>query len=154
MWKTLFLKFFHAGGRGSGAPLPDRGPEVDSHTRATDGRTALLLAANDGQAPRVQALLAAGADIDARDLAGATALMLAAHGGHAAVVQALLAAGADIDARDARNWSALMIAAQAGQLPVVLALADANAGLDASHPRGGAPSRSAQPMRRRSQALT
>jgi serine/threonine-protein phosphatase 6 regulatory ankyrin repeat subunit B len=44
-------------------------------------------------------LLAAGADVNAKDKDGVTALMWASQGGHITVVQALLAAKADVNAK-------------------------------------------------------
>jgi len=67
----------------------------------------LLQAAGAGELPRVQSLLATGADCNARDGEGATALMRAAHMGRLEVVRALLAAGADVNAVDERGWGAL-----------------------------------------------
>ena len=68
----------------------------------------LLQAAEVGDLPRVQALLAAGADCDPRNADGATALMLAAHAGKLDVVHALIEAGADVNATDERGWGPLM----------------------------------------------
>ncbi|MNV52709.1 Ankyrin repeats (3 copies) [compost metagenome] len=102
-------------------------------------------------APPAPPVHGAAVDIEKRDAGGRTALMRAAHAGQLARVQELLAAGAQVDARDARNWSALMIAAHEGRSCVVLALAQANAGLAAAREGRAA---AAQPMRRRSQALT
>ena len=55
-------------------------------------------AADGGHLPVVEALLAAGADVQAANNDGDTALMYAAEGGHLPVVAALLAAGADVQA--------------------------------------------------------
>ena len=65
-------------------------------------RTPLHMAAGSHSNPEViQALLAAGADLEARDDEGRTPLHMAA-GSHSnpEVIQALLAAGADLEARD------------------------------------------------------
>jgi hypothetical protein len=60
----------------------------------------LLDAAKAGDTGRVQAILQAGAKIDAAGRNGRTALMIAAQHGHADTVKALLAAGADPARRD------------------------------------------------------
>ena len=63
--------------------------------KLNDGATALMLAAHGGHAAAIAALLAAWAEVDAKDIDGTTALMLAAQGGHAAAIAALVAAGAE-----------------------------------------------------------
>jgi len=95
----------------------------------------LLQPARSGDLERVKALLAGGADVDARDAEGASALMLAASGGHVAVVRALLGAGADVHATDARGWQALTRAIHNAELDrgfpdVVQALIDAGADIE------------------------
>ena len=67
----------------------------------------LIDAASWGETDKVQALLAAGADVEARDEDDLTALMQAARLGRIEVVQALLAAGADVNARTMVGWKAL-----------------------------------------------
>lgn len=62
-------------------------------------RTALMRAAERGDAARVRALVRGGADVNASLSSGATALTLAARQGHLGVVKLLLAAGADPRAR-------------------------------------------------------
>ncbi len=57
----------------------------------------LFNAADGGDAATVKALLAKGADINAKANNGATALMLASQNGHIEVVQALLAKDADVN---------------------------------------------------------
>ena len=96
----------------------------------------LLQAAEAGDLPRVQALLAAGAGCEARDADGATALMLAAHAGHAEVVRALITGGADVNATDERGWGALAKAVYNADLDrgfadVVQVLIDAGANVEA-----------------------
>ena len=76
----------------------------------------LVRAAGAGQLAEVQALLAAGADLQARDQNGDTALNAAARGGQRAVVQALLAAGADLETKGGAELTPLMNAVLAGQL--------------------------------------
>ena len=77
---------------------------------------ALLLASASGKSNQVTALLAAGADVKARNDQGETALMLACgRRGYVvsvetavAIAKALLAAGAEVNAKDAAGYTALM----------------------------------------------
>jgi hypothetical protein len=76
-----------------------------------------------GQPDLVRALLAQGANINARDARGRTPLMIAASGDSRAVVVALLAAGADTSLRDPAGLNASDLAARAGHadwLPLFL----------------------------------
>ncbi|PNG99447.1 Ankyrin repeat domain-containing protein 39 [Tetrabaena socialis] len=66
----------------------------------TAGFTALHIASQIGNTEVVAALLAAGADKEAKLPNGATALQIASECGHTAVVEALLAAEADRSAED------------------------------------------------------
>ncbi|MDH7452325.1 ankyrin repeat domain-containing protein [Luteimonas composti] len=84
---------------------------VDARDR--EQRTALHVAALQGHAAIVSALLDAGADVQARDAAGATPLLEAARGGSLSAFEALLAAGADPRAVDAQDRGALLLACQA-----------------------------------------
>jgi ankyrin repeat protein len=68
----------------------------------------LLEAVKAGDVDRAGQLLAAGADVNARDTYGATVLMNAAHSGNLEMVEALLSAGAEVDAKDELGWTALM----------------------------------------------
>ena len=67
----------------------------------------------------VEALLAAKADVNARDAGGATPLHLAAAQGFKSVAEVLLAAKADVNARDQRGDTPLHMAAAAGQTALV-----------------------------------
>jgi len=77
---------------------------------------ALLLASASGESNQVTALLAAGANVKARNDQGETALMLACgRRGYVVLVdkaveiaKALLAAGAEVNAKDAAGYTALM----------------------------------------------
>jgi len=95
----------------------------------------LLRAVEAGDLPRAQALLAAGADCDARNAEGATALMLAAHVGRLDVVHALIEAGADVNATDERGWGPMTKAVynpdlDRGFADVVETLIQAGAGIE------------------------
>ena len=82
-----------------------------------------------GDVPALEALLDAGADVNARDEHGQTALMNAARDGHAAMVRLLVARGADLDHTAKFNLSALMLAVISGRDAIVGILADAGADL-------------------------
>ncbi|MBM3227232.1 MAG: hypothetical protein FJZ47_25985, partial [Candidatus Tectomicrobia bacterium] len=82
----------------------------------------LIKAVSKGDTPAARALLAKGADVQARDSNGRTALMYAAENGDPTTVQALLTHGADVNARDAQGWTALMYAAENGDLTTVQTL--------------------------------
>lgn len=109
--------------------LVSRGVPVNSYGGSVyfDGAmhraTPLMMAANSGSVPAIQALLNSGASVNARaklrDLAartshpqsdpgaGATPLMLAAEGGYVQAVQLLLARGADAKSRTRDGTTAL-----------------------------------------------
>lgn len=75
--------------------------------------------AERGDTAAVQQLLAAGADIDARDTRGRTAVLAATHGNHAATVRTLIAAGANINLQDSRQDTVLLYAGAEGLLEIV-----------------------------------
>lgn len=80
---------------------------------------ALLVAAEAGDTPAVERLLARGVAADATDECGATPLMKAALNGHAAVVARLLGAGARVDAADLGGYTSLLLAASNDHAEVV-----------------------------------
>lgn len=87
-------------------------------------------AAIGGDIGTIDTLIAAGADINARDKYGQTALMLAAPRGHDAVARRLIAAGADLDVTAKYGLSAVMLAVINHQPAIAEALAAAGADLD------------------------
>jgi uncharacterized protein len=107
-------------------------PEL-ARAYAQDGWTALHLAAYFGQRDVVAALLAAGADVNARTTNAQNNLPLhaAVAGQHREIVDLLLESGADVLARQEGGWTALHGAAQDGDRQMIAALlahgADANA---------------------------
>ena len=91
-----------------GAPMHER-VSVDARDKK-DGNTALLWALRFERAPDViEALLAAGVDVDARDAHGETALWKAAGWmSYPEAVKALIAGGADVNVRNASGKTPLM----------------------------------------------
>jgi ankyrin repeat protein len=130
--------------------LLERGAKVNA-AEAFRGQTALMLAANEGHGAVVKALIAAGADVNARtkeydfqkltggaggiihDRAqgGLTALILAARQGSREAGEALLTAGADINAVEPQyQFSALQTAIFNGQYGFAKMLIDKGANVN------------------------
>jgi ankyrin repeat protein len=99
--------------------------------RYANAQTPFMGAAQKGDTEKVQALVAQGADVNAKANNGITALMFAAYEGHTDTVQALVAQGADVNAKANDGGTALMQAAYEGHTDTVQALlekgVDANA---------------------------
>jgi ankyrin repeat protein len=87
----------------------------------------------------IQGLLAAGADVMARNEYGYTPLHYAALYGTPAIIQALLAAGADVMARNELGWTPLHRAAVSGTPASVQALLAAGADGKAKNKEGKTP---------------
>ena len=73
--------------------------------------TGLHLAAHEGQVDEINRLIAAGADLDARDRVGRTPAHVAAFASHDDAVTALALGGADMNALENRVYDVLTIAA-------------------------------------------
>jgi ankyrin repeat protein len=87
------------------------------------------MAVRRGSIEDLERLVAAGADIDARDEHGHTALMQAAVHGHAQVVEWLVRHGAELDHTAKYGLSALMLAVVNGHVAIVQILVRAGAKL-------------------------
>jgi hypothetical protein len=105
---------------------------ASAHGRETP-RAALGEAARAGDAARVKALVAGGADVNARDAQGRTVLLQAVEAGSAPSVAVLVAAGADVDAADNNGLTALIEATRLGHEDVVASLLDAGADASLRH---------------------
>jgi len=94
------------------------------------GRTPLMMAVAQSDAPRVSALLASKADPDASDANGIRAIHYAAGEPDTALLRTLIVAGADINAKGRNDKTPIMEAARLGMLQNVKILVDAGAKLD------------------------
>jgi cytohesin len=95
------------------------------------GYTPLLIAATAAGPEIVEALLARGADGNARGVDGMTALMLAARSGAPGNVQLLIERGADVNARGAEGFAPLTFAAWSGAAGSVQLLIEHGADVNA-----------------------
>ena len=96
------------------------------------GYTPLHIAAVNGNLAIVTTLLAAGADVNAKNLGKETPLYLAATNGHVSIVSALIAARADVNAKSREsingiNLTPLLRAVANGHVSIVSALIAAGA---------------------------
>eukprot|EP00798_Chlamydomonas_sp_ICE-L_P022309 gene22309-biopygen30991 len=98
-----------------------RGANVNSIVRWADS-TPLYVAALNGHAECIKALLDRGAEVDTRGHNGYTALHGAALNGYVECIEALLGRGADENIKDSKGQSALDKALQRGRKNVVDAL--------------------------------
>lgn len=110
------------------------GVPLDAQERQT-GRTALMLAANGGEAKAVEALVRAGANLNMKDRSGKTALFYVINpvllapsnsGEYVGVLRALIRAGADLSSC-ANNKSALICAIEANKIEFVKILVEGGA---------------------------
>ena len=91
------------------------------------GATGLQYMVYGGHEAVVAALMAAGADVNAKDKLGRTALHYAAFGGYEAIVAALIAAGADVNAKNENGETLLYLAARECHATITAALRAAGA---------------------------
>ncbi len=117
-----------------------RQPQLATMTDA-NGSTALLRAADSGcPLGVIDALVRAGANIEARNrFDGSTPLILAASGGHVTTIIALHTAGADIEAKTNNGNTPLICASANGHREAVNTLLRAAANPQAKDENGGTP---------------
>ncbi|NIP13689.1 MAG: TonB family protein, partial [Pseudomonas stutzeri] len=114
--------------------------EMEARAARIRGETPLMAAAGEGHADTIRTLLAAGADVNAKEnVYEVTALMVAAQKGHVAAVEVLLEAGADVNAEAKGGETPLMAAAINGHTAVVEALLAAGADPNATTEVGETP---------------
>jgi ankyrin repeat protein len=112
---------------------------INSH--AEDGFTALGLAVFFGHPETVNALLAAGADVNlaSRESMKVTPLASASAAGQIEIARALLAQGANVNARGAGDFTALHESAASGRMEFAKLLLDHGADVNAKTSEGKTP---------------
>jgi ankyrin len=99
----------------------------------------VALAARNGDATTVRALIEQKADVNAPEVDGTTALHWAARAGDADMVSALLRAGAKASTANRYGMTPLLLASSNGHASIVDALLKAGARADAAGPEGETP---------------
>jgi ankyrin repeat domain-containing protein 17 len=109
--------------------------------RAKTGLTPLMEAASGGYVAVGEALLRAGADVNAAPVPSSrdSALTIAADKGHDKFVKLLLSKGAQVDARNKKGCTSLWLSCNNGHLETVQRLVNAGADLDACDNRKTTP---------------
>jgi ankyrin repeat protein len=113
------------------SPLGDEVRQLAVDERGPDGSTPLQWAVYDGDHARVEALIRAGADVNAANNYNATAMMLAAEVGDPAMLELLLKAGADVESANPEGQTALMLVARTGNVEAAKLLVRAGADVNA-----------------------
>ena len=85
----------------------------------SDKNDKLIQAAEKGNLLDVQAVLADGADVNARTAKSMTPLMMASRKGHTEIVKLLLDRGADVNVKSIDGYTALKIAKKNGRTEIV-----------------------------------
>jgi ankyrin repeat protein len=109
---------------------------MDANAVDLKGQPVLHIAAREGNLEVVQALVAAGADIDKRNAFKETPIMLACLAGSMPIVSFLLSKDAQINQP---GWTPLLYAATNGRTDLVKLLLDNSAYIDSAAPNGTTP---------------
>jgi ankyrin repeat protein len=107
--------------------------------KASDLNAQLITAVHLGDVDATKALIANGANVEARDSSEGsqpTALIIAAQNGYPAIVKLLLTANAKVDGRNASGSTPLIEAAKEGRTEIVLLLLDHKADIKAKNVDG------------------
>ena len=106
-------------------------PRPDVNQRTADGTTALHWAVYHNDVDLVEKLIAAGADVKAKNDYGATPMSEAAVVGNAQVIRKLLASGADTESANADGQTALMVIARTSNVEAAKLLIGRRANVNA-----------------------
>lgn len=96
--------------------LSENDPRSLLSITASNGKSALMVAAKKGDLSLAKALVRAGADVNETTDTQGTPFMFAVLGGHQNLAKWLLVRGADINMVGSNGWTALTIAAAKGQV--------------------------------------
>ena len=94
-------------------------PALNVNAVIANATTPLMKASHIGNSDIVRSLIAAGAELNARNADGNNALWLACVGGHLDIIDILVEAGIDIDNRNDNGATPLMYAASSGKAAIV-----------------------------------
>ena len=92
---------------------------VDNLAARGSREESLINAAKNGDHKNIATLIAAGANLEAKDNQDRTALMRAAEKGYSDIARILLDAGANVSTKDQFGWTALFMAAEKNHVEVV-----------------------------------
>ena len=106
---------------------------MDPNSVDPNGDPLLFIAARAGYRATVDVLLAAKANVNAKNRFGDTPLMVAALNGQLEIVRRLRMQGAELEPR---GWTPLIYAATGGHVDVVAYLLDQGANINAQSPNG------------------
>ena len=129
-------KFFNAAQRGNLSAVKKLVRRVDLEVTDGGGRTALMVASQEGHAPVVEFLIARGAEVNAVTIYGWSSLLAAAQYGQGEVTRILLKNGAVVETKNIYGETPLIAAARSGHLEVVRALLDRDAEVNARDQHG------------------
>ena len=110
---------------------------TDVNAASTDGSTAIMYAAANGDLELVRTLIKAGANVKAHSQLGTSAITEAAIIGSAPIIDALLKAGADPNFKTIDGEMPLMAVARSGKVDAAKLLLDAGADINAKENWGG-----------------
>jgi ankyrin repeat protein len=120
-------KPFSATGAARTVRRPNPGADMD-----TTGATPLLIAAFLGDAPVVEALVAGGADVNARSVGGMTPLLNAVDQKSLRMLNAILARKPDLESGTRDGSTPLWLAIESGEMKIAEKLTQAGANVNAS----------------------
>ncbi len=120
--------------------------------RDIKGKTPVFFAIPRGRVEVLEALLEAGADVNAHDITGLTPLHVAAWWNQTGAAEILLAHGADLEARDDFGSTPLHVAAHQGRPEMIAWLIEHGADIEARNARGLTPLGAARDNRKQNSA--